>query len=155
MPALCEQFTHRSADSIGVFPAVACTAHWVPGVLYSCATRSQHRQSANRLTLQHWHPYIGLSCNSLLFHFLFSFFILSTSQFAEYGRTRRDLARAEAFFAPFSFNFLDISRACTCHTLQTGPPAVRRLDFRRFLESGLRSSPTIGWTRKQQSVSVT
>ena len=41
-------------------------------------------------------------------------------QFAEYGRTRRDLARAEPFFAPFSFNFLDISRACTCHTLQTG-----------------------------------
>ena len=41
-------------------------------------------------------------------------------QFAEYGRTRRDLARADAFFAPFSFNFLDISCACTCHTLQTG-----------------------------------
>ena len=45
---------------------------------------------------------------------------MEKTQFAEYGRTRRDLARAEAFFAPFSFNFLDISRACTCHTLQTG-----------------------------------
>ena len=32
------------------------------------------------------------------------------SQFAEYGRTRRDLARAELFFAPFSFNYHDISR---------------------------------------------
>ena len=31
-------------------------------------------------------------------------------------------ARAEPFLAPFSFNFLDISRACTCHTLQTGQP---------------------------------
>ena len=41
-------------------------------------------------------------------------------QFAEYGRTRWDLARAEPFFAPFSFNFLDISRACTYHTLPTG-----------------------------------
>ena len=45
---------------------------------------------------------------------------MEKTQFAEYGRTRRDLAPAEAFFAPFSFNFLDISRACTCHTLQTG-----------------------------------
>ena len=27
---------------------------------------------------------------------------------------------AEPFFAPFSFNYLDISRVCTCHTLQTG-----------------------------------
>ena len=45
-------------------------------------------------------------------------------QLAEYGRTRRDLAFAEPFFAPFSFNYLDISRACTCPTLQTGcyPP---------------------------------
>ena len=43
------------------------------------------------------------------------------SQFAEYGRTRRHLARAELFFAPFSFNnYRDISRVCTCHTLQTG-----------------------------------
>ena len=41
------------------------------------------------------------------------------AQIAEYGRTRRDLARAEPFFAPFSFNHLDIFRACTCHTLQT------------------------------------
>ena len=39
-------------------------------------------------------------------------------QFAEYGRTLQDLARAEPFFAPFSFNYLDTSRACTCHTLQ-------------------------------------
>ena len=45
---------------------------------------------------------------------------LGESQFAEYGRTRRDLAHAEPFFAPFSFNFLDISRVCTYHTLQTG-----------------------------------
>ena len=44
----------------------------------------------------------------------------STAQFAEYGRTRRDLASAEAIFAPFSFKYLDKSRACTCHTLQTG-----------------------------------
>ena len=29
MPALCKQFTHRSADTIGVFPAVARTTHWV------------------------------------------------------------------------------------------------------------------------------
>ena len=58
------------------------------------------------LTLQHL--YIGLSCDSLPFHFLFSF-----------------------------------------------PPAVRRLDFCCFLESGLHSSPRIGWTRERQSVSVT
>ena len=47
---------------------------------------------------------------------------MEKTQFAEHGRTRRDLAHAEAFFVPFSFNFLDtcISRACTCHTLQTG-----------------------------------
>ena len=66
MLALCEQFTHRSADSIGVFPAVACTTHWVPEVLYSRAAKpcSQRRQTANRLTLQHCHQYIGLSCNS-------------------------------------------------------------------------------------------
>ena len=46
------------------------------------------------------------------------------SQFAEYGRTRRDLARAEPIFVPFSFNYLDKSRACTCHTLQTGSWAI-------------------------------
>ena len=46
---------------------------------------------------------------------------MTFAQFAKYGRTRRDLARAEPFFAPFSFNFLDISRTCACHTLQTGP----------------------------------
>ena len=73
MPALCEQFTHRSADTIGVFPAVACTAHWVPEVLYSCAAKpwSQHLQTANRLTLQLCYLYIGLSRNSSLFYFLF------------------------------------------------------------------------------------
>ena len=41
-------------------------------------------------------------------------------QFSEYCRTRQDLAHAELFFTPFSFNYLDISRVCTCHTLQTG-----------------------------------
>ena len=29
MPALCKQFTRRSADTIGVFPAVAHTTHRV------------------------------------------------------------------------------------------------------------------------------
>ena len=63
------------------------------------------------------------------------------NQFAEYGRTRRDLARAEAyFFAPFCFNFLDISRACTCHTLQTGVEIYRLLQknqaYRDFVNQG-------------------
>ena len=31
---MCQQFTHRSADTINVFPVVTCTAHWVPKVLY-------------------------------------------------------------------------------------------------------------------------
>ena len=58
-------------------------------------------------------------------------FILRTSlvitQFAEYGRTRQDLTCAEPFFAPFSFNYLDISHACTCHTLQTGLMGVKSM----------------------------
>ena len=45
---------------------------------------------------------------------------MALAHFAEYGRTRRDLGRAEPVFAPFSFNYLDISRECACHTLQTG-----------------------------------
>ena len=81
MPALCEQFTHQSADTIGVFPAVTCTTHWIPEGLYSRAAKplSQHLQTANHLTLQHCHLYIGLSCNSLLFYSLFSYFIISIS----------------------------------------------------------------------------
>ena len=36
------------------------------------------------------------------------------------------------------------------------PALYDRLDFRRFLESGLRSSPRRdGWTRERQSMSVT
>ena len=34
---------------------------------------------------------------------------MEKTQFAEYGRTRRDLTRAEAFFAPFSFKVADHS----------------------------------------------
>ena len=51
---------------------------------------------------------------------LYAEWLICTGQFAEDGRTRRDLTHAEPFFAPFSFNFLDMSGACTCHTLQTG-----------------------------------
>ena len=47
MTALCEQFTHRSADTIGVFPALACTAYWLPEVSYSRAAKpwSLHLQT--------------------------------------------------------------------------------------------------------------
>ena len=70
---------HR--DSIGMFPALACTAHCVPEVLYSRATKpwSQHLQTTNHLMLQHFHLNNWLILKQLLFYFLFSFFIVSTS----------------------------------------------------------------------------
>ena len=69
------------SEIIGVFPDVTCTTHWIPEGLYSRAAKplSQHLQTANHLKLQHCHLYIGLSCNSLLFYFLFSYFIISIS----------------------------------------------------------------------------
>ena len=49
------------------------TTHGLLEVLYSCAAKpwSQHLQTANRLTLQHFHFYVDLSCKRSLFYFPF------------------------------------------------------------------------------------
>ena len=68
IPALCEQFTHRSGDDMGLFPAVAFTSHWVPEVLYSRATKP-------------WEP-TSPDCQPSNAATLISIYFLSLQQFA-------------------------------------------------------------------------
>ena len=79
MPVLCEQFTHRSADTIGVFPVVACTAHWAPEVLYSRALKPWSRtspdcQPSNVAILSYILAYLAtVFCFTFCFPFFYHF----------------------------------------------------------------------------------